>query len=82
MISLTVDELFIYIGNSTLHLGEKDRKILIHNFAKNLEEWDNIKRADIVDALSGIDMKLEYVCSKCCAAIIMDYNGSPLCSDC
>ena len=68
-------------GICTLDSDKQDE--VIQNLAYKLEEWYDVTRDELRDALNKIGFKLEEVCVGCNQPMPdFDGFGDPLCSDC
>jgi hypothetical protein len=85
VLSLSVYDLFLYLSNATLCIPDIYKDRVVQGMAYKLEEWANVSRPELRDALKKLDIKLEEMCVNCNEPM-PDWNaeeqGEPVCSQC
>jgi hypothetical protein len=85
VLTMSVYELFLYLSNATMCIPEKYKNRVAQDMAYKLEEWANVSRPELRDALKKLDISLEEMCVNCNEPMPdwdTEEQGEPYCSQC
>jgi hypothetical protein len=81
--SMSIKELFLYVGRSVMGIPAYYKTRVINDFAHALDEWENVDIDLIREAVKNIGSKIDEHCYHC-NELMPDFEGTgqPVCSDC
>lgn len=82
MLNWDVNTLFLFLGQSTMFLNEKQKHRVFNDMAYKLMEWENTPRHEVRAALAKHDIPFEERCAECGEDIEPNDEEHPLCDEC
>lgn len=79
MLNWDVSTLFLFLGQSTMFLSEKQKHRVFNDMAYKLMEWENTPRHEVRAALAKHDIPFEEHCEECGEDVDEE---DPLCNEC
>jgi len=81
--TVSIKELFLYVGRSVMCIPDQYKDNVINGFARALDEWANVDIDLIREAMNNIGTKMEERCYHC-NELMPEFEGGghAICSDC